>query len=74
MRHVYLTATFRFDIEPRLGEVVTRTSPRKQRRKLKRRNSKVGESGRIDSSRLINNVNGLGIPQLELFIVYKTPL
>ena len=26
--HVYLTATFRFDIEPRLGEVVTRTSPR----------------------------------------------
>ena len=65
-----MTATFRFDIEPRLGEVVKRTSPRKHRRKLKRRNSKVGESGRIDSSRLINNVNGLGIPQLELFALF----
>ena len=37
---------------------------------MKRRNSKVGECGRIDSSRLINNVNGLGIPQLELFALF----
>ena len=64
---VYLTATFRFDVEPRIGEVVRRgnAGPKSSRKKKLKRG---GSNMRLKAGSIV----GLnGVPQVEMFALFQ---